>query len=220
MRRGHARRASPTPPVCRAARRDRTAPGIPRGDSGPCGSGSMGTSRCDSGVAECRAAFTSTAQETNAANNAAESLSARLRAWGTCQANSAPTVGSPISTSSRSRPPAAASRSPWTHSPSSSTSVHCRHGAGPGAGTAGDRPPFGKYYGIPGETVDVEAGFPVSGPVSRRRRRRRRHAARRPRRRSRARRPVRHLARPPTARSSAGSTSAACERSRSCGSRT
>ena len=27
-------------------------------------------------------------------------------------------------------------------------------------------PPFGKYYGIPGETVDVEAGFPVSGPVS------------------------------------------------------
>lgn len=27
-------------------------------------------------------------------------------------------------------------------------------------------PPFGKYYGMPGETVDVEAGFPVSGPVS------------------------------------------------------
>lgn len=27
-------------------------------------------------------------------------------------------------------------------------------------------PPFGKYYGIPGETVDVEAGFPVAGAVS------------------------------------------------------
>lgn len=27
-------------------------------------------------------------------------------------------------------------------------------------------PPFGKYYGIPGETVDVEAGFPVGGPIS------------------------------------------------------
>ena len=27
-------------------------------------------------------------------------------------------------------------------------------------------PPFGMYYGIPGETVDVEAGFPVSGSVS------------------------------------------------------
>ncbi|MGV1007971.1 MAG: GyrI-like domain-containing protein [Dermatophilaceae bacterium] len=27
-------------------------------------------------------------------------------------------------------------------------------------------PPFGKYYGIPGETVDVEAGFPVAGTVS------------------------------------------------------
>ena len=27
-------------------------------------------------------------------------------------------------------------------------------------------PPFGKYYGTPGETVDVEAGFPVSGPIS------------------------------------------------------
>lgn len=26
--------------------------------------------------------------------------------------------------------------------------------------------PFGKYYGIPGETVDVEAGFPVNGSVS------------------------------------------------------
>ncbi len=27
-------------------------------------------------------------------------------------------------------------------------------------------PPFGKYYGIPGESVDVEAGFPVSGPIA------------------------------------------------------
>jgi effector-binding domain-containing protein len=27
-------------------------------------------------------------------------------------------------------------------------------------------PPFGKYYGIPGESVDVEAGFPVAGTVS------------------------------------------------------
>ena len=27
-------------------------------------------------------------------------------------------------------------------------------------------PPFGKYYGMPGETVDVEAGFPVDRPVT------------------------------------------------------
>ena len=27
-------------------------------------------------------------------------------------------------------------------------------------------PPFGKYYGMPGETVDVEAGFPVSAPFA------------------------------------------------------
>lgn len=27
-------------------------------------------------------------------------------------------------------------------------------------------PPFGHYFGMPGETVDVEAGFPVAGPVS------------------------------------------------------
>jgi effector-binding domain-containing protein len=26
-------------------------------------------------------------------------------------------------------------------------------------------PPFGKYYGMPGATVDVEAGFPVTAPV-------------------------------------------------------
>lgn len=25
-------------------------------------------------------------------------------------------------------------------------------------------PPFAKYYGVPGDTVDVEAGFPVAGP--------------------------------------------------------
>jgi effector-binding domain-containing protein len=27
-------------------------------------------------------------------------------------------------------------------------------------------PPFGKYYGMPGATVDVEAGFPVTTPVA------------------------------------------------------
>lgn len=27
-------------------------------------------------------------------------------------------------------------------------------------------PPFGKYYGAPGETVDVEAGFPVAQPIT------------------------------------------------------
>ncbi|MFB8148134.1 GyrI-like domain-containing protein [Microbacterium sp. NPDC056003] len=27
-------------------------------------------------------------------------------------------------------------------------------------------PPFGKYYGMPGATVDVEAGFPVLTPVT------------------------------------------------------
>ncbi|WP_426319874.1 GyrI-like domain-containing protein [Microbacterium sp. E-13] len=27
-------------------------------------------------------------------------------------------------------------------------------------------PPFGKYYGMPGTTVDVEAGFPVAAPVA------------------------------------------------------
>jgi effector-binding domain-containing protein len=27
-------------------------------------------------------------------------------------------------------------------------------------------PPFGKYYGMPGAAVDVEAGFPVEGPVT------------------------------------------------------
>lgn len=27
-------------------------------------------------------------------------------------------------------------------------------------------PPFGKYYGMPTETVDVEAGFPVSAPIT------------------------------------------------------
>lgn len=26
-------------------------------------------------------------------------------------------------------------------------------------------PPFGKYYSAPGETVDVEAGFPVDAPI-------------------------------------------------------
>ena len=26
-------------------------------------------------------------------------------------------------------------------------------------------PPFGKYYGMPTDTVDVEAGFPVSAPI-------------------------------------------------------
>ncbi|WP_431245555.1 GyrI-like domain-containing protein [Leifsonia xyli] len=27
-------------------------------------------------------------------------------------------------------------------------------------------PPFGKYYGMPTDTVDVEAGFPASGPIA------------------------------------------------------
>ena len=27
-------------------------------------------------------------------------------------------------------------------------------------------PPFGKYYGMPGATVDVEAGYPVAEPVT------------------------------------------------------
>ncbi|EWT03635.1 AraC family transcriptional regulator [Intrasporangium oryzae NRRL B-24470] len=27
-------------------------------------------------------------------------------------------------------------------------------------------PPFGLYHGMPGETVDVEAGFPVSSPIT------------------------------------------------------
>jgi effector-binding domain-containing protein len=27
-------------------------------------------------------------------------------------------------------------------------------------------PPFGKYYGMPGSTVDVEAGFPVAEPIA------------------------------------------------------
>ena len=27
-------------------------------------------------------------------------------------------------------------------------------------------PPFARYHGMPGETVDVEAGFPVSSPVT------------------------------------------------------
>ena len=27
-------------------------------------------------------------------------------------------------------------------------------------------PPFGKYYGTPGETVDVEAGFPVAATIA------------------------------------------------------
>lgn len=27
-------------------------------------------------------------------------------------------------------------------------------------------PPFGKYYGMPTDTVDVEAGFPVSAPIT------------------------------------------------------
>jgi effector-binding domain-containing protein len=28
-------------------------------------------------------------------------------------------------------------------------------------------PPFGKYYGHPGRTVDVEAGFPIAEPITR-----------------------------------------------------
>ncbi|GHF13096.1 GyrI-like domain-containing protein [Pseudolysinimonas yzui] len=27
-------------------------------------------------------------------------------------------------------------------------------------------PPYGKYYGMPGEVVDVEAGFPVATPIT------------------------------------------------------
>lgn len=33
-------------------------------------------------------------------------------------------------------------------------------------GIAPAGPPFGKYYGRPGATVEVEAGFPVSRPIS------------------------------------------------------
>lgn len=33
-------------------------------------------------------------------------------------------------------------------------------------GVAPAGPPFGKYYGSPSATVDVEAGFPVSSPVA------------------------------------------------------
>ena len=35
----------------------------------------------------------------------------------------------------------------------------------PEAGGAIAGPPFGRYHGMPGETVDVSAGFPVSGDV-------------------------------------------------------
>lgn len=38
-------------------------------------------------------------------------------------------------------------------------------GAVPEAGGAIAGPPFGWYLGMPGETVDVAAGFPVSGDV-------------------------------------------------------
>lgn len=34
-------------------------------------------------------------------------------------------------------------------------------------GVAPIGPPFGKYYGSPGATVDVEAGFPVAAPIDR-----------------------------------------------------
>lgn len=34
-------------------------------------------------------------------------------------------------------------------------------------GVAPIGPPFGKYYGRPGTTVDVEAGFPVAAPIDR-----------------------------------------------------
>ena len=33
-------------------------------------------------------------------------------------------------------------------------------------GVAAAGPPFGKYYGMPGALVDVEAGFPVGSPVT------------------------------------------------------
>lgn len=33
-------------------------------------------------------------------------------------------------------------------------------------GVAPSGPPFGKYYGMPGATVDIEAGFPVTAPVA------------------------------------------------------
>ncbi|HQA15065.1 MAG TPA: GyrI-like domain-containing protein [Ornithinibacter sp.] len=38
-------------------------------------------------------------------------------------------------------------------------------GAVPEAGGAIAGPPFGWYHGMPGDTVDVAAGFPVSGDV-------------------------------------------------------
>lgn len=39
------------------------------------------------------------------------------------------------------------------------------YGALQAQGVVAAGPPFGHYFGMPGETVDVEAGFPVARPV-------------------------------------------------------